>query len=836
MNSEKVKRKLALFYHPLFQNIVQQFVTAFQAPNNAVDLLVFTEINLRIQKVILNELDINDSLSSALTDWVREIETLSQTPPTGSNYPNKAGRDEEIIKQIKVLFEKTPFTRSLPDQVYLDFFGQQGARLDPLIVSDKLSVDGFAKFLFDLCYSWCEDLDIELFCFFLLSLLYQSTYFFAPNQLRTKSFEETTAFIESILTQLKQIKARYQRYQKVDLVNYDGFYEWNYLPNRLREVKVKIMDSFQAFPKDKGLISAHIESLFKTSTLQIMQKDLSKPTTIHFLVLLKENNDVKAPHSSVDMDNSGDSPLALQGIGNKTFHAKTQGKLVKKIPLPSDEKPSDQTGKEQGETIKIHGIKTIDTFVEEGEDSPIITSKKGGLPKQSKLFPIWEHEMSEANSLSTTQIFDNQGSTKVTSHPRDEEKLLEKTIRSAAGGEPKKKEDKILKLNMLYRGSTPKGRLRAVEDLILKNPPNFFQKTPGGYEGRTSASPTLFTAKRRPMKLSPDKNFKSQDEISVDNKISAFLSERANARTPTPNNHRTHRKMILNNINLLNEVNLDLDKEREQKKDTGVRIIRYFGTASENILKPNSAHRTKHKGKIYNRDQSVEENKQLDKSTRLTLANKSAMAGGFDNENDTTVNSVKGMHYIDFQSTPLEDARKSGKSEKTRTKKEKYVHPIFTKNLKANTSARVTPVREEIASFRESRNSALNESPLFDVDRTYNDNYGNLVSRIKDDSYGPIKLDHPKSVGSSKPGFVSIRQALNDFMVGKDSKELFSRMKHKVERTKNPQEIRMKKILKPAETHKRGLQILQVLPGVERRKMENQLQNDLFKKSYDQLT
>jgi len=834
MNSEKVKRKLALFYHPLFQNIVQQFVTAFQAPQNNVDLLIFTEINLRIQKVILNELDINDSLSSALTDWVREIETLSQSGPRSPSTTNKAEREQEIVKQIKLLLEKTPFTRSLPDQAYLDFFGQQGARLDPAIVLDKLSVDGFAKFLFDLCYSWCEDLDIELFSFFLLALLYQTTYFFAPNQLRTKSFEETGAFIESILTQLKQIKARYQRYQKMDLVSYDGFYEWNYLPNRLREIKAKVLDSFQAFPKDKGLISAHIESMYKTCVFQIMQKELSKPTTTHFLVFPKESADTKGANSSVDIDSFTDSPFMLQGIGSKTTtHAKTQPKM-KKIVMPGESEQQAVAKEQGGDTIRVHSVKAIETFIEEGEDSPVVMTKKGLVAKESKLYPIWENEISEANSLCTTQIFDNMGSTKVTNNPKDEEKPFEKIVKPASG-EPKKKEDKILKLNLLYRGSTPKGRLRQPEELILKNPPNFFQKIPAGYEGRTSVSPTLFASKRRPMKLSPDKDFKSQDDISVDNKLSAFLSERATARTLTPNHHRTHRKMILNNVNLLNEVNIELDKEKEVKKETSIRIIKYFGTASENILKPNSAHRSKHRGRIYNRDQSAEENKQqLDKSSRLNLTNKSNF-GGFENENDTTVKSVKGIHHIDFQSVPLEEARKVGKSEKPR-KKEKYVHPIFTKNLKANTSARVTPVREEISSFRESRNSGLNESPLLflDVDRSYNDHYGNLVNKINNESYGPIKLDHPKSVGT-KPGFVSIRQALNDFMVGKDSKDLFDKMKNKVERNKKTQEIRMKKILKPAaeNNNKRGLGILQVLPGVERKKMESQLQQDLFKRSYD---
>jgi len=38
-----------------------------------------------------------------------------------------------------------------------------------------LSVDGFGKFLFDLCQSWCEDLDIELYCFFLLGLMINIT-------------------------------------------------------------------------------------------------------------------------------------------------------------------------------------------------------------------------------------------------------------------------------------------------------------------------------------------------------------------------------------------------------------------------------------------------------------------------------------------------------------------------------------------------------------------------------------------------------------------------------------------------------------------------------------
>ena len=76
MNNDKVSKKLAIFYHPLFQGILKEWNKVFNITDDKYTIIHFAEANIRIQKALIDEFEMQNSLASALTDWLREINNL----------------------------------------------------------------------------------------------------------------------------------------------------------------------------------------------------------------------------------------------------------------------------------------------------------------------------------------------------------------------------------------------------------------------------------------------------------------------------------------------------------------------------------------------------------------------------------------------------------------------------------------------------------------------------------------------------------------------------------------------------------------------------------------
>jgi hypothetical protein len=77
MNNEKLTKRLASFYHPLFQHILREWITCLHLSTEHINMITFIEVNVRIQKAMISDFDFFNSLSSALTDWLRELDNLS---------------------------------------------------------------------------------------------------------------------------------------------------------------------------------------------------------------------------------------------------------------------------------------------------------------------------------------------------------------------------------------------------------------------------------------------------------------------------------------------------------------------------------------------------------------------------------------------------------------------------------------------------------------------------------------------------------------------------------------------------------------------------------------
>lgn len=70
-----IDRKLAIYYHPLFQEIIKNLLQLFNIEEQPfeIGLLEFVEFNLKLQKCLLPAFEIDNALVSALNDWVKEV-------------------------------------------------------------------------------------------------------------------------------------------------------------------------------------------------------------------------------------------------------------------------------------------------------------------------------------------------------------------------------------------------------------------------------------------------------------------------------------------------------------------------------------------------------------------------------------------------------------------------------------------------------------------------------------------------------------------------------------------------------------------------------------------
>jgi hypothetical protein len=69
-----IDRKLAIYYHPLFQEVIRNILLLFNIPpaaNFEIGLLEFVEFNLKLQKSLLPTFEMENALVSALNDWVK---------------------------------------------------------------------------------------------------------------------------------------------------------------------------------------------------------------------------------------------------------------------------------------------------------------------------------------------------------------------------------------------------------------------------------------------------------------------------------------------------------------------------------------------------------------------------------------------------------------------------------------------------------------------------------------------------------------------------------------------------------------------------------------------
>lgn len=83
--------------------------------------------------------------------------------------------------------------------------------------------------MFDLCSTWCEFLDIELFCYFLIGIYVQISEGDTIEESRFRQTLQVNIIALEFMEEFEEIKANYSRSRKKELRYYRAWCEWNYL-------------------------------------------------------------------------------------------------------------------------------------------------------------------------------------------------------------------------------------------------------------------------------------------------------------------------------------------------------------------------------------------------------------------------------------------------------------------------------------------------------------------------------------------------------------------------------------------------------------------------------
>ena len=128
---------------------------------------------MKLQKALLPSFELDNALVSGFNDWVKEVaecltyegmvSTAGCVEVTPSNIEELLLKEYESVS-IELFEKKDKYLQTLLKISNHDAFKLLGV---------KINKEVFSKFMFDLCSTWCEFLDVELFSYFLIGLYIQ---------------------------------------------------------------------------------------------------------------------------------------------------------------------------------------------------------------------------------------------------------------------------------------------------------------------------------------------------------------------------------------------------------------------------------------------------------------------------------------------------------------------------------------------------------------------------------------------------------------------------------------------------------------------------------------
>lgn len=368
---EAFGRKIALFYHPLFRKTIEMWAGSFSSTSKNMNILSFIEVNVRIQKAMIYPTEIHNSMSSALADWYKELEEITQRERKPLSAP-KTTTLKLSLPDVAAMYPTLISQPASTQEQYNNFFKQNRNHIAMKYSGTLLSLVGFSKFLFDLCVSWCETLDIELFCYFLNGLFLHITSGDTLKNSTLRKYEDIDLFLDSFYNFFKTQKTHHQRYIRGNLNTLQPWCEWNYF--RLKEIKGRLIENFlQIFPESDKQRILDIQEIFDLAQAEI-PADLTK---FNLVTLAQFHSNAKPVEN--EKETSVERPKSNQNKDSKKSGA---SKISKK------------GGHGDPNAGVVKTIDSVNFFLADGVQQfpPMIEVLYDGL------FPIWEKELSECNS------------------------------------------------------------------------------------------------------------------------------------------------------------------------------------------------------------------------------------------------------------------------------------------------------------------------------------------------------------------------------------------------------------------------------------------------------
>lgn len=402
-------KKVAMFYHPLFRKTIEAWSSAFAPSSKHINMIIFIELNVRIQKAMIYPADTVHSMNSALTDWYQKLEDISLREKKPS--ATLKTQTKFSLPDVSALFSSISFEPCQTQEQYNNFFKERSQHLAMKYANTFLSLTGLSKFVFDLCLSWCDTLDIELFVYFLNGLFLHITKGETLKTSSLRSIDEIDLFIEPFFNFFKMQKSHYQRYVKNTLNSFQPWCEWNYF--RIKEIKGKLLENFlQAFPANEKQRILDIEQIFDEAHALIPEN--LKVFDIQTLLQFHADDfwGTKSNGASTEKEIIKKEAIAINSNRKpvSSSYNRSQRKEPEKISMPIIGKSLQKFLGGEGQTQVVKTIESVNFFMEGG--GPL--QDPGNEAIQVGLYPIWESEFSDCNSMISfrdyNQSFGNVGS------------------------------------------------------------------------------------------------------------------------------------------------------------------------------------------------------------------------------------------------------------------------------------------------------------------------------------------------------------------------------------------------------------------------------------------
>ncbi|CAD8173203.1 unnamed protein product [Paramecium octaurelia] len=305
MNKQQdINRRLALFYHPLFLQLVDLWMSLLG--DTKIGFITFIELNIRLQKALLIEFQLKNAFISALNDWVREVQDCYDLKTL---YIIEPINIENEMKQL-------PFEPTLTTLDYNNFMIEFQDNPARQFLNVKINSEILGKFFFDLCSTWCNHLDIELFHFYGLTLFFAVTRGDKIKQSQLMSLNDVQTLPRTFFEDFCNLKCTYLKFKKKNLLYYRAWCEWNYL--RMPEIGENMFDKLVSYYPDDARVedfydyfSNMIEIVSKeiTSTLQnqnTKDKEVSNK--------MQENHQIQIQQENTQQQDSKDDEFHKQSL------------------------------------------------------------------------------------------------------------------------------------------------------------------------------------------------------------------------------------------------------------------------------------------------------------------------------------------------------------------------------------------------------------------------------------------------------------------------------------------------------------------------------------------